>query len=95
MASLLLEEGRLTLPDVLHANRHVENRLLRRREHSVHPAKHEQRQHDRAVFVLLEGAAQFVGDLPDEGDLVLEPDGGHSFPSLRLRDGVSWAESKR
>jgi hypothetical protein len=39
-------------------------------------------EHDRAVLVLLEGAAELVGDLPDERDLVVEALRCHALPLL-------------
>ena len=54
---------------------------LRGREDGVHAAQHQQRQHHRAVLVLLERPPKLVGDLPDERDLVLEADRRHLSPS--------------
>jgi hypothetical protein len=60
------------------------HRVLGRREHGIHAAQDKQRQHDRAVLVLLEGAAELVRDLPDEGNLVLEANWRHVRPSTGL-----------
>ena len=58
--------------------------LAGRGQDGVHPAQHQQRQHHRAVLVLLERPPQLVGDLPDEGDFVLEADWRHFSPSVGL-----------
>lgn len=67
---------------------------LRRGQHGVQSAKHQQRQYHRAVLVLLEGAAQLVGHLPHERDLVLEPLRRHA-PHFPLLGHTSQMSSRR
>ena len=50
----------------------TQSRCLGRLEHAVEAAQHGERQDDAAVLGGLVGAAQQVGDAPDEADLVRE-----------------------
>jgi len=72
-----------------------EDCLLGRREDGVHAAQDEQGQHDRAVLVLLERPPQRVGDLPDEGHLVLKPQRCHQSPWPAADASVSVQSSLR
>ena len=77
MARGALEECVDTLVDHRVLRGGVADLLAGRGEDGVHSAEHQQRQHHRPVFVLLERPPQLVGHLPDECNLVLETNRRH------------------
>ena len=77
-----LDVGELAALEALDLGEHVG---LRRLEHAVEAAQHRKRQDDAAVLCGLVGAAEQVGNAPDEADLVAE--------AVHLRYTLQWLGS--
>ena len=84
LAADALEHPVLTRANLHQAVGMLQDLVLGGLQHRIHTAQHQQRQHHRAVLVLLEGTAQLVGHPPDERHLVLKTLRSHMIPSSRV-----------